>query len=161
MTADLLAAAFATEPGMTWLCGSRKAPWFAATIRLPGVRTITEPGAAALVTGPGTPGTLAQLAWTGRVLLGCGPRAVRRTLTYLAATEALKPAGASTLEFIGVRPESRGHGVARRIIDGIAGPVFLTTADPTNVALYHRLGFAVTAELPVGPLTVTAMLRRG
>ncbi|WP_018351701.1 GNAT family N-acetyltransferase [Longispora albida] len=162
MTADLaglLATAFSAEPGMTWLCGTRKRPWFAATLRLP-VDRVLVPGAAALITPPGSRiPPLTQARWAASVLAGCGPRAVRRTLGYLARTEPLKPAGASVLEFVGVLPEDRGRGLARQLITAIPGPLFLTTADPANIPLYTKLGFTVTETVRIGPLTVTAMLR--
>ncbi|WP_436496250.1 hypothetical protein [Actinokineospora sp. HUAS TT18] len=234
--ADLLATAFADEPGMTWVCGSRKAAWFAATLQLPALTIHTAPGAVAIISAPppagrtkpagpaqpipsagpaqpagsaepagpaglaqpagsaepagpaglaqpagvaepagparpggpagevgqagGSPGVGALVGWTWRVLCGCGPRAVSRTLAYQRATDRLKPAGVSTVEFVGVLPDSRGKGAARRLIDGVPGPLFLTTADPANVALYQHLGFQVTHRARVGPLMVAAMLRR-
>ncbi|MEV6523723.1 GNAT family N-acetyltransferase [Longispora sp. NPDC051575] len=157
----VLAGAFVREPGMAWLCGDRKLPWFAATARLPGTVARSAPSAAALLTPPGhRPGQAAQLAWTARVATRCGPGAVRRTLTYLRAAERHKPAGAWTLEFIGVLPRARGTGAGRLLLDRILaefGDVWLTTADPANVPLYRHFGFAVTGEWRVGPLGVTGM----
>ncbi|MCL3861009.1 GNAT family N-acetyltransferase [Actinotalea sp. K2] len=175
--ARLLAAAFADEPGIGWVCGPRaraRQAWFAATLRthetLPGatryvVHVAGDPAGAAVVTPAGSrPGTLAQLAWTARVALDCGPTAIRRTLRYLGASAA--PDDALTLEFVGVLPAQRGRGVGgallKQVIADAAGrPVYLTTADPANVGLYERFGWRETGRAGVGGLVVAAMLRSG
>lgn len=175
--ARLLAEAFVDEPGMRWICGrgmrARRA-WFAATVRthatLPDTaRYVAQvaggPAGAALVTAAGArPGTLARLLWTARVGVGCGPTAIVRTLRYLDASTA--PADALTLELVGVLPALRGRRVGRalleRVIADSAGrPLHLTTADPSNVALYERFGWRETGRVGVGGLTVIAMLRPG
>jgi GNAT superfamily N-acetyltransferase len=175
--ADVLAAAFAEEPALRWICGPGgpgRHRWFAATARahagVPGARRylLTDGGAAvaaALVTPPaGQPGPLARLAWTVRVAVGCGPATVRRTLALLAATEAAHPAGAWTLDFVGVLPTARGRGAGRALLDRViadaAGePLFLTTADPANVGLYRRFGWRQTGDFRVGPVRGVAMCR--
>src|SRR5690606_14403256 len=122
-----------------------------------------SPAGAAVVTPARTgPGPVAQLVWTARVGLGCGPTAVRRTLAYLDAGAA--PADAATLELVGVVPGRRGGGVGRALLEQVivhaAGtPLHLSTADPANVGLYRRFGWRETGRLPVGDLAVTTMLR--
>ncbi|MFI7357595.1 GNAT family N-acetyltransferase [Streptomyces avidinii] len=175
--APVLAAAFVREPAMTWISGgsdrARRA-WFAATLRthatLRGARRHLlagpdgRPVAAALLTPPAAvPSGAARAAWAGRTLAGCGPRALGRTLRYLHGTEAEAPAGAWTLEFIGVVPEAAGRGAGGRLLDHLLaetpapGGIFLTTADASNVGLYHRFGFTTLRRLAVGPLEVAAM----
>lgn len=171
--ARLLAAAFADEPGTGWICGrgaSARRAWFAATLRthatLPGgtrylAQVAGEPAGAAVVTPAGSrPGALAQLTWTARVGLGCGPTAIRRTLRYLDGTTA--PADALTLEFVGVLPAWRGWGVGRALLepviaDAAGRSVHLTTADPSNLGLYERFGCRESGRFGVGGLVVVAM----
>ncbi|MFF9870045.1 GNAT family N-acetyltransferase [Streptomyces sp. NPDC013953] len=123
-----------------------------------------RPIAAAVLSPPATvPSPAAQARWATHTLTRCGPLALRRTLRYLRRTEADVPEGGWTLEFIGVAPAAAGRGAARQLIDRLlvdtpAG-VFLTTADPTNVALYQRFGFDPLRHLTVGPLNVAAMYR--
>jgi GNAT superfamily N-acetyltransferase len=74
------------------------------------------------------------------------------------------------LNMVGVRPEERGRGLARRLIDevqaisrGRAGSqgVTLTTEDPENVPFYERLGFVVVGRVRVAPeLESWGFLRR-
>ena len=175
--ADPFAAAFAEEPGLGWICGQglpAKRRWFAATLRthatlaggaLYTARVAGAPAGAAMVTPANQrPGNFAQLAWTARVGLGCGPTAVRRTLDYLGASTA--PANALTLEFVGVAPELRGRGVGRvllerMIADAAGSPIYLTTADPANPGLYRRFGWRETGRVRVAELVVVAMTRPG
>lgn len=177
--APVLAAAFVREPAMTWIAGGSdrvRQAWFTATLRthatLPGARRhlLTDrhgrPVAAAVLTPPAAgPSGAARAAWAARTLVGCGPRALVRTLRYLHAAEAGTPAGAWTLEFIGVEPAAAGRGAGGRLLGHLLaatpapGGIFLTTADEANVRLYHRFGFTTLRRLPVGPLEVTAMWR--
>ncbi|HLL32472.1 MAG TPA: GNAT family N-acetyltransferase [Streptomyces sp.] len=175
--ARVLAGAFGREPSTYWICGTSTAVrenWFAATLRaqatLPGARRYTlapcdgRPIAAAVLTPPArVPSLATQARWATHTLTRCGPRALRRTLLYLQRTEADVPEGAWTLEFIGVTPAAAGRGAGRRLIERLLvdtpGGVFLTTADPSNVALYRRFGFDTLRHLTVGPLNVAAMYR--
>ncbi|MBZ9598663.1 GNAT family N-acetyltransferase [Streptomyces yangpuensis] len=177
--ADLLAAAFAREPAVTWICGgsaSARTHWFRNTLRthagLAGARRtalVDADGrllAAAVLTPPGaTPTAGARALWAARTLLRPGPRALGRTLRYLDTTEGCAPTGAWTLEFIGVSPARTGRGVGRALLDHVLSAVpagtgtYLTTADPSNVPLYHHFGFTTLHEARLGPLPVTAMTR--
>ncbi|MFI8339360.1 GNAT family N-acetyltransferase [Streptomyces sp. NPDC085639] len=179
--APVLAAAFVREPAMTWISGGSdrvRRTWFAATLRthatlLGGRRHLLadrdgRPVAAALLTPPAAvPPGAARAAWAGRTLAGCGPRALGRTLRYLHRTEAEVPAGAWTLEFIGVVPQAAGRGLGGQLLDHVLtrtpapGGIFLTTADASNVGLYHRFGFTTLRHVAVGPLEVTAMWSPG
>ncbi|MER5853607.1 GNAT family N-acetyltransferase [Streptomyces sp. NPDC002012] len=178
--ARVLADAFARESATSWICGNSSAVkenWFDATLRaqatLPGSRRYTlaghggRPIAAAVLTPPRAPiSPAAQAQWAARTLARCGPRSVQRTLRYLHLTEAGAPESAWTLEFIGVVPGAAGRGAGRRLLDRLLADtpatagVFLTTADPGNVALYQHFGFVTLRHLSVGPLNVATMLRR-
>ncbi|MEV2201343.1 GNAT family N-acetyltransferase [Streptomyces fradiae] len=177
--AVVLAAAFAREPAASWICdGSapRRTHWFRAVLRahagLAGARRsalVDAEGrliAAAVLTPPGArPDLWARALWTARTGLRCGPRALGRTLRHLAVTDGGAPAGAWTLEFIGVRPESAGRGAGRLLLDHVLAStpsgLHLTTADPANVSLYRHFGFTVSRVTPLGPLSVTSMTRAG
>lgn len=177
--AALLAAAFAREPAVSWICAGSapvRVRWFRAALRthagLDGARRTALAGAdgrllaAAVLTPPGaTPTAGARALWAARTGLRCGPRALVRTLRYLDVTDGGAPPGAWTLEFVGVRPGQAGRGAGRLLLDHVlaATPaprgLYLTTADPANVPLYRRFGFAALRETPLGPLSVTSMSR--
>ncbi|WP_331750005.1 MULTISPECIES: GNAT family N-acetyltransferase [unclassified Streptomyces] len=178
--ARVLADAFAREPAVSWVGGGSSAArenWFDATLRadatIPGSRRYAltgdggRPIAVAVLTPPGARlSPAAQAQWAARTLARCGPRSVQRTLRYLDLTEAGAPESAWTLEFIGVVPGAAGRGAGRRLLDRLLADtsatagVFLTTADPGNVALYQHFGFVTLRHLSVGPLNVATMLRR-
>lgn len=177
--AELLAAAFAREPAVSWICGDSapvRTHWFRATLHtqagLDGARRTAlvdatgRPVAAAVLTPPGaTPAIGARALWAARTGLGCGPRALGRTLRYLDATDGGAPTGAWTLEFVGVRPGLTGRGAGRLLLDHVIETtaarhgLYLTTADPTNVRLYHHFGFTTLRESPLGPMNITSMSR--
>ncbi|MFZ3494951.1 GNAT family N-acetyltransferase [Streptomyces sp. 5.8] len=177
--ADLLVAAFAREPAVSWICGGSarvRTRWFRATLRthagLDGARRTALVGAegrllaAAVVTPPGaTPAAGSRALWVARTGLRCGPRALVRTLRYLDATGGGVPPEAWTLEFVGVRPGLTGRGVGRLLLDHVLATtpaphgLYLTTADPANVPLYHHLGFTTLRKTPLGPLSITSMSR--
>ncbi|GGX43329.1 GNAT family N-acetyltransferase [Streptomyces chryseus] len=179
--ADLLTAAFAREPAVSWICGGSspvRAHWFWATLRahasLDGARRTALVGAdarllaAAVLTPPGaTPAAGTRALWAARTGLRCGPRALDRTLRYLDATDGGAPPGAWTLEFVGVRPDRTGRGAGRLLLDHVLATtptphgLYLTTTDPANVPLYHHFGFTTLRQTPLGPLSVTSMSRAG
>lgn len=172
----VLAAAFAEEPTVVRLCGtdaSRRTAWFEALLQthatLPGRRLLLSRDgravAVAIATAPGAkPRPAAQARWTLRTLGGCGPRTLVGTLTYLRRTAAWKPIDAWTLELVGVLPEARGQGFARKLYqraqeDHRAAPAYLATADPQNVELYERWGFRAFVRITLAGLTVVGMTR--
>ncbi|AGC44934.1 hypothetical protein MYSTI_03628 [Myxococcus stipitatus DSM 14675] len=175
--ANVLAQAFANEPGMRWVCGANRdisRRWFTATLTLndsrPGARRYAvtrgdEVLAVAIVSPAAPPPRLfQQLRWMAAVGSACGWQCVRRTLRYLELTEPLKPAGMWTLEFIGVAEGARGQGLTRVLLSRIEADLpehslFLTTADPRNVPMYKHLGFAVEKTLELESLAVSAMSR--
>lgn len=131
---------------------------------------IADDGAAVAVwTTPAT-------AQAGDVFTELAPRlaelAGERLPQQQAAEAAMQPhrptEPAWFLGTVGVDPARQGSGLGRAVLTpGIeaaaaAGvPAFLETSDATNVALYERLGFEVTAEVDIpdgGPRT-WAMIR--
>jgi GNAT superfamily N-acetyltransferase len=172
----VLAAAFAEEPAVVRFCGkdaSRRTAWFEALLQthatLPGRRLLlTKDGRAvgvAITTAPGAkPRPAAQARWTLRTLRGCGPRTLVGTLAYLRRTAAWKPVDAWTLEFVGVLPEARRQGIARKLYeraqeDHCEATAYLTTADPQTVELYERWGFCAFVRITLAGLTVVGMTR--
>ncbi|MGW6820744.1 GNAT family N-acetyltransferase [Streptomyces sp. NPDC055005] len=177
--AHALAAAFAREPAVSWICGPSRAVrthWFETTLRthatLDGARRHALVGpdgvavAAAVLTPPlATPTIGARALWAARTGVRCGPRALRRTLRHLHHGEGLTPDGTWTLEFIGVRPDLAGRGAGGALLDHVLTTThapagfFLTTADPATVPLYRRFGFTVLRRTSLGSLEITAMTR--
>ncbi|MFI2413742.1 GNAT family N-acetyltransferase [Streptomyces sp. NPDC018947] len=90
-----------------------------------------------------------------------------RSAAYRAAEEALEPHRPTRpvwfLATVGVDPGAQGRGRGAAVLrpgleaaEEAGVPAFLETSDPRNVRFYERLGFAVTAEVPLpdgGPLT--------
>ncbi|PCG87407.1 hypothetical protein CIB93_02980 [Streptomyces sp. WZ.A104] len=179
--ARTLAAAFASEPAVSWICGSSetvRTHWFEATLRahatLPGARRymLTTPGgqpvgSAVLTPSGAVPGASDRAVWAARTGIRCGPPALWRTLRYLRHSEASAPADAWTLEFIGVRPDVAGRGAGRFLLDHVLAATeapagfFLTTADPANLSYYRRFGFTDLHWTALGRLGITAMARPG
>jgi GNAT superfamily N-acetyltransferase len=105
-----------------------------------------------------------------RVMLA-DPRAFPTFMRYGANMERAHPSEPHWyLEVLSVRPEHQrkglGGGLVRPILqraDGDGLPCYLETADPANVAFYHRFGFEVVDAalevIPGGGPTVTTMRR--
>jgi ribosomal protein S18 acetylase RimI-like enzyme len=129
--------------GQSWMAGSASG----AAIWLP--------------PGGGQLGRLGEL----RVLLGLwlafGLDATRRTLRTVDLLEQMRPSGPHWyLAFLGVDPALQGRGIGRALlerslqeIDRSGQPACLETANPRNLELYRRMGFAVVREFapPGGP----------
>ncbi|MCX4869739.1 GNAT family N-acetyltransferase [Streptomyces sp. NBC_01369] len=177
--ARVLADAFAREPAVSWVGGGSSAArgnWFAAPLRadanLPGSRRYAltgdggRPIVVAILTPPGaalSPAAQAQWGPYARALWAPG----RATDPALSADHRSQCArGGLDAEFIGVDPGAVGRDAGRRLLDRLLADtsatagVFLTTADPGNVALYQHFGFVTLRRLSVGPLNVATMLRR-
>ncbi|MFF0465737.1 GNAT family N-acetyltransferase [Streptomyces mexicanus] len=90
-----------------------------------------------------------------------------RWAAYQSAEQALAPHRPAHpvwfLATVGVEPAVQGQGRGAAVLqpgleaaDDAGIPAFLETSDPRNVRFYERLGFTVTAEVPLpddGPLT--------
>ncbi|WP_432154161.1 GNAT family N-acetyltransferase [Streptomyces tricolor] len=90
-----------------------------------------------------------------------------RWAAYRSAEEALAPHRPAHpvwfLATVGVDPDAQGQGRGAAVLrpgleaaEAAGLPAFLETSDPGNVRFYERLGFTVTAEVPLpggGPLT--------
>ncbi|MEW1656610.1 GNAT family N-acetyltransferase [Streptomyces sp. NPDC093707] len=90
-----------------------------------------------------------------------------RAAAFASAEQALAPHRPSApvwfLATVGVDPSVQGQGRGAAVIrPGLEGaecaglPAFLETSSPGNVRFYERLGFTVTAEVPLpddGPVT--------
>lgn len=104
-----------------------------------------------------------------RLMSIAGRRGLARALELGATLAAQHPAGPHAhLVFLGVRPTHQGQGLGSAIlkrtlteVDAQHLPAYLETATESNVRLYQRYGFEVSAELrcpPDGPVFWT-MLR--
>lgn len=78
------------------------------------------------------------------------------------------PAGAWTLETVGVHPAHQGAGLGTALVTAAlgavppsAGLVALETSDDRNVRLYERLGFASLATTEIGDGPVVHSMVRG
>jgi len=109
--------------------------------------------------GRPSPPALADLRESVWEQLGAGPR--ERYEACGATWARFEVADPHThLNMIGVHPEHRGTGQARRLLESVQGisrgvpasrGVSLTTEDPRNVPIYQRCGYAVQAEAQIAP----------
>ncbi len=175
----LLAHAFADDPLLAWLfpAPSTRAESAAAysglnveaylALRVPPAptrgRVVEADGsvvAAALWRWPdddvAAPGLLPTPAGLLAALVGHSHlRVVAAGFAHLARARPTTPH--AYLHYLAVDAAHRGHGHARRLVEEGLGraaddglPALLETANPANVALYERLGFAVRAEVRLG-----------
>ncbi len=167
--AQTLATAFQDDPGLSWVmpdpaARQRVFPRFFAisaeqSHRHGEVLASQDRHAAALWYPPGVvkDGVLTSL-WDSLRLLGVFKTSLMRGLKV--ADEMYKrhpsPQPHYYLRYVGVAPEAQGKGLGGAIIRaGIVRAasegcgVLLETATPSNVAIYTRLGFEVTAEWEV------------
>ncbi|VVB44987.1 GNAT family N-acetyltransferase [Beijerinckiaceae bacterium RH AL1] len=167
-----LAAAFHDDPVMTFIFPDaadrrRRLPRLMAILfdgdGAHGARFMTEGGeAATLWRAPGQ----GALRWPEKLRHGlpwlhAAGLALPRALAVSAASDAAHPPEPHWyLHVVGCRPDAQGRGfgsaaiapgLARADADGVAA--YLETANPRNLPLYERLGFAVTHEwrVPRGP----------
>ncbi|MBK9180135.1 MAG: GNAT family N-acetyltransferase [Acidimicrobiales bacterium] len=169
--AAALGRAFADDPLLTWVFadpGNREGPvraWMAVVVEAARRRGHAHAAVAAT-------GTLGAALWsppdvefydrrTGEqldeVVRGAdGARADTVWEGLLAIAEHHPPDGHFYLSHVGVVPEARGRGVGevllRRVLDVCDAeglPAYLESSSARNVPFYERLGFAVTAEVPL------------
>jgi ribosomal protein S18 acetylase RimI-like enzyme len=107
--------------------------------------------------------------WYNRWTSALGRRATDRIERYAKRTNPHFPDDPLFyIGMIGVRPESRGQGYARQLLEEVhrrseqhacSTGVALDTENATNVAIYERLGYRVVARDRLGDLTVWCMFR--
>lgn len=144
LVVDLLAEAFADDPGYAYAAGgagashrSQRRALFSAEV--------------------------------GTVLSAAGPAALLRASRAEARTSSLRPNEPHhTLASLAVAPEEQGRGLARAVLDHVHEQcsldersigVFLETSEPSNVPFYERLGYRVTERVALGPIRIWGMLR--
>lgn len=131
----------------------------------------------------GADGVVAAAVWTTPESTGVGEAFAEltdllpelsgdRAAAAASAEQALAPHRPTEpvwfLATVGVHPEWQGKGLGRAILtpgleaaEAAGVPAFLETSEPANLAFYRKLGFEITAEIPLpdnGPTTWT--LRR-
>lgn len=178
---EIFGDAFVADPLFTWLDPKSRFPEYLFGLLAKNCCLkhnevyITEDGSgAAMWLPPGV--TLRSLAWRNAAALGwrlfadCGFSGIRRILAMEKCLEKDHPVGPHAyLVAIGVRPAHAGQGIGSTLLrqslahcDGQRLPACLETANPKNLPLYERFGFAVTAEarLPLGGPAVWFMVRK-
>lgn len=174
-----IGAAFAEDPVANWTLGApamiREAfTRMARHVYLPrGLAMLEEGKGGTLWLGPGGRKGMAawpQLGLLARLVLASGPGAIGRALAVEKVMDENRPAFPHYYLFaVGVVPEARGQGLARRLIgetlalaDRAGQPCYLENSNPRNESLYRGLGFTPQATFhPAGggpPLT--AMVRQ-
>ncbi|MCU0464094.1 MAG: GNAT family N-acetyltransferase [Anaerolineae bacterium] len=174
--AALLADAFRDDPGMAYLCQSGRAgynqrlrAWFGAMLRLQAANhqpivTLSlgeELVGCAVMTAPNARLRFFSLIrWMVTVGWGLGLRGLWRTLAHIQRLAAYQPyAPHFRLEFIAVALRYQGKGYSRALLDdlhqrALAHPdsvgVWLETANATNVPLYQRFDYIVSAQTTIG-----------
>ncbi len=187
--AKTLASAFQDDPALSWILPDpakrRKVlPRFFAVMAeqsyrhgevLASTGTQTGTAAAALWYPPGDMrDSVREYLWDSMRLLGLFGGALPRGLKVAEAMHAHHPHPQTYtyLRYVGVSPEAQGKGWGGAIIragieraasngaDKSKG-VLLETAKPANVAIYTRLGFAITEEwhVPGGGPKFWTMIR--
>ncbi len=179
--AQVLGRAFSNDPALRWWVPDDQ-QWdrnahrfFEAYLRSVSshgvILTTPELGGAALWTPPGPKtsmlGDTLRMFWVLAVVARSrAPLAVRS----LSFTEQMRPKESFwCLDCIGTDPSQQGKGIGSALLrpmlercDEEHSPVFLETAQPSNLGFYHRLGFSVVGEfgLPMGGPQVWQMLRK-
>jgi len=183
--ASVLAEAFAAYPTTAWFFEPSPleraeastalmrffvtARWLRGEMVL-GVRVDGRLAAVALASFPGRGAAPPELADARERLwsfVGAGAR--ERYEAYGRALEPLlEHADGVHVNVLGVRPEHRGRGLARALLDHVhvrastspCAGVSLVTEDPANLPFYRHLGFEVTGSTEVAPgITAWALLR--
>lgn len=135
-----------------------------------GVRSSARLVAAANVNPPGTvPAPPELIERYRRLKTELGEGAIARFDAFAAACAPFEPAEPHYyLGMIGVLPECRGHGHARRLLEALhalsardesSTGVALTTESPDNLPLYERFGYGILGSAKVEELTTWTLFR--
>lgn len=164
--AEILAAAFAADPVMNWTFGNARAfrtvfYELARGVYLKhGYGHIIDNGAASLWLPAGAPLILPELNEL-RIAMAAvrrgGLGALTRALKISAILEQHHPQEPHYYLFaVGVKPERQGQGLGGCVlreglkrVDEEGALAYLENSNPNNTPLYERLGFRVTATLPL------------
>jgi GNAT superfamily N-acetyltransferase len=184
-TAVLFTKAFLSDPAIQHICSHHRSKyqqrvytWFWITIEMQlaaqqpvwGIKQYGQLAAAAALSNPGyQPGSRALWQWLVDVFKGAGWSAVWHTLRHVNGMEKLKPnIPHVVLEFIATHPDCRGQGYGRILLNAVhdyaaalpgAPGVWLETANPANLPLYHHFGYMSEGKMDTAVYTVTAMFR--
>lgn len=164
--ADILAAAFAADPVMTWTFGGNRAfrtvfYELARGIYLKhGFGHIADDRAATLWLPAGVPlrlPKLNELRIAASAVLHGGFGALARALKAAEILEKHHPHAPHYYLFaVGVKPDAQGQGLGAALLaeglkraDEAGAAAYLENSNPKNTPLYERCGFRVTAPLPL------------
>jgi ribosomal protein S18 acetylase RimI-like enzyme len=176
---EILATGFAEDPWFSWVWPEpdylgHATEWFGLVTDVvlgKGEVLVADDGAAAaLWLAPGVALAGPDELTAARTLLSrqIGARA-GEVLAAVGASAASSPdAPHFSCAYVAVRPAARGRGVGRTVMapplaaaDEQGTGVHLVSTNPRNLSFYERLGFTITAELPVagGAATFRPMWR--
>jgi GNAT superfamily N-acetyltransferase len=164
---DCLSVSFADDPVVQWFLrqdGGHDAAqrlFFehaVARMTLPHgwVRHVEEHRGVALWAPPGTwdLGLRQQLALLGDMVRIVSMRSLPRVLAALHVLEAHHPPGHVYLSFLCTRPEHRGRGLGRQLLEPMCErcdqeglPIYLENTKPVNEGFYRRFGFEPLHDL--------------
>jgi ribosomal protein S18 acetylase RimI-like enzyme len=179
--AQLLAAAFSTDPVMNWVArpGPRRAEglrrffyWLLTVRALPFGETWMSEGCCSVWLPPNAPaspgGFLEQLRLIPMFIRMCGLARLSRGSAMGAAMEKHHPHEPHYyLAFVAVAPRLQGMGLGGTIlestikrIDAEHADAYLENSNPKNMRLYERLGFVTRKNIaPAGAPPLIAMWR--
>lgn len=176
--ADILAAAFASDPVMSWTFGGNRAfrtvfHELARGVYLKhGFGHIADDRAATLWLPAGVPLRLPKLnemRIAASAVRHGGFGAIARALKTAAVLEKHHPHEPHYYLFaVGVAPQAQGQGLGGALLaeglkraDEEGAVAYLENSNPKNTPLYERAGFRVTAPLPLpaGAPPLLSMLR--
>ncbi|MEO1014133.1 MAG: GNAT family N-acetyltransferase [Pseudomonadota bacterium] len=163
---DILTAAFADDPVMSWCFGAKRPigtlfrEMVAGCYLRRGFAHIIDEDAATLWLPCGQAPKLnafREMRIAGAILASGGFSAVRRSFRLADAVENSHPATPHYYLFaVGVRTEMQGRGLGRRVIqEGLAladrdgAPAYLENSRARNAPLYQSLGFRKCGDIPL------------
>lgn len=179
--AQLLAAAFATDPVMEYIArpGPKRAEglrrffyWLLKVRAIPFGEVWISDGACAVWLPPDAPanpgGLIEQLKLVPMFIRLCGlPRMVRGSAMADAMEKNHPHDPHFYLAFVAVAPRLQGNGLGGAIleatlrrVDAMGAPAYLENSNPKNTRLYERCGFVARKNIsPAGAPPLVAMWR--
>ena len=169
--AEILAAAFATDPVMSWVMREPTDAERRLGIMFRGVldRAASAPDHELYVTGDGSgaalwfgvnrwKSSLGDALRTAPALWRSGFMSLRGMRLYGAMQQRHPKEPHFYLEIVGTRPDRQGEGVGSALLDPVLArcdeegvPAYLENSNPRNTAFYFRHGFQPMTAFPLPP----------